>query len=186
MRRALAFLAFLAATPVLHATVILPAEFREIVAGSDVIAHVRIDDVRPEWAEGRRRIDSVVTARIVSSFKGDAAETVSFKVPGGELGRYRSITVGAPSFRAGDEAVLFLTSSTGAPLQVFGLNQGVFRVRLDPVSGRRIVVSPILMSDGSSTPQRVVRGTGTRRSLPLDAFGAQLRTTLAQLRGGAR
>jgi hypothetical protein len=185
MRRALSLLAFLAATPLVHATVILPAEFREIVAGSDLIAYVRIDDVRPEWADGRRRIDSVVTARIVSSYKGAAAETVSFRTPGGELGRYRSITVGAPTFRAGDEAVLFLTSTPGAPMQVFGLNQGVFRVRQDPVTGQRIVVSPILMSNGRS-PQRIVRGSSTRRSLPLDAFGAQVRTTIAQLRGVPR
>jgi hypothetical protein len=163
----------------MHATVILPAEFREVVAGSTIIAHVQIADVRPEWADGRRRIDSLVTATVVSYFKGTAAaETISFKVPGGELGRYRSITIGAPTFRPGEEAVLFLTAAGGS-LHVFGLNQGVFRVRPDPVSGRRMVVSPVLMA-ASEAPERVIRGAASRRPVALEDFGAQVRRVLAQ------
>ena len=37
------------------------AEFREIVAGSQIIVHGRVLDVRPQWVDGRRRIESVVT-----------------------------------------------------------------------------------------------------------------------------
>lgn len=167
----------------IEATVLLPAEFREIVAGSAVIAHVQIADVRPEWADGRRRIDSVVTAAVVSSFKGQPGETIAFKVSGGELGRYRSVTIGAPIFRPGEEAVLFLSAADGEPLQVFGLNQGVFRVRPDPVSGRRMVVTPVLASRGEPA-QRVTRGSVERRPLSMEDFGAQVRTVLAQLQQG--
>jgi hypothetical protein len=182
MRRFFALLAVVIAAPLLHATVLLPAEFKEVVAGSDVIAHVQIADVRSEWAEGRRRIDSFVTAAVVSSLKGDAGRTITFKTPGGELGRYRSVMVGAPVFKPGDEAVLFLSGSPGEPLHVFGLNQGVFRVRVDPVSGQREVVSPVLMAAGAE-PERVVRGAASRRPLALDAFGAQVRSAMAQGRG---
>jgi hypothetical protein len=185
MRRLLiysiAILATVAVARVTHATVILPAEFREVVAGSDVIAHVQIVDVRPEWADGRRRIDSVITATVVSSFKGgQRGDTIAFRVPGGELGRYRSVTVGAPSFRAGEEAVLFLSSAGDASLHVFGLNQGVFRVREDAGSGRRMVVTPIL-SARSDGPERVVRGNGSRRPVSVEDFGAQVRTVIAEL-----
>jgi hypothetical protein len=182
MCRLLAVVVVLLAAPALRATVLLPAEFREIVGGSKIIAHVRIVDIRPEWAEGRRRIDSVVTATVVTSFKGESGDALAFKIPGGELGRYRSVMVGAPVFHEGDEAVLFLDGSNGTPLHVFGLNQGVFRVRMDPVSGQRIVVPPILMARGA-LPEPVVRGAATRRSLGLDAFGAQVRSVMAQLRG---
>lgn len=163
-----------------HATVVLPAEFREVVAGSTIIAHVQIAEVRPEWADRRRRIDSLVTASVVSYFKGASGETIAFKVPGGELGRYRSVTVGAPVFKPGDEVVLFLRAAAGEPLHVFGLNQGVFRVRPDPVSGRRMVVTPVVTADGE-LPERVTRGSAARRPMALEDFGAQVRTILTRL-----
>jgi hypothetical protein len=172
--------ALLLGTRAINATVLLPAAFRDVVAGSAIIAHVQVADVRAEWADGRRRIDSFVTAVVIASFKGDVGETLSFKVPGGELGRYRSVTVGAPVFKPGDEAVLCLSATEGEPLHVFGLNQGVFRVRQDPVSGRRMVITPIVAARGEE-PVRVIRGSIERRPIAMEEFGRQVRGLIAQL-----
>jgi len=169
--------------PSLSATVLLPAEFREIVSGSQIIVYGRVSDVRAEWIDGRRRIESVVTLEASSFYRGTPAATVTFRVPGGQIGRYKSVTVGAPEFRAGDEAVLFLKSQGPAVPHVFGLNQGVFRVRVDARSGRRLVTVPIVMAHGSA-PEAVRRGARDRRPLPLEQFAAQVRTVLQQ--GGAR
>ncbi len=111
MGRVIPFIASVLVTSMASATVLVPAEFSEIVGGSEIIAYARIVDVRPEWADGRRWIDSVVTAEVVSYMKGGSGETISFKVPGGRLGRYRSVVVGAPVFARGDEAMLFLKSN---------------------------------------------------------------------------
>src|SRR5918994_1720218 len=138
MRIVLAFLTFAAFSPAVGATVIVPAEFREIVGGSELIVVGRVVDVRAEWADGRRRIDSYVTVEVASTLKGRAAETVTFLVPGGQIGRYRSVMIGAPVFSPGDEAVLFLNARGSAVPYVFGLNQGVYRVRIDS-RGQRMV-----------------------------------------------
>ena len=183
MGRVLPFVICVLFAPGIGATVVVPAEFREIVAGSETIAYTRVVDVRPEWAESRRQINTVVTADVISSYKGEAVRTVSFQVPGGQIGRYRSVMIGAPVFRRGDEAVLFLQSADGVA-HVFGLNQGVFRVRIDPRSGRRIVVRPALMPSGDE-PERVVRGDASRRAVDLEAFGAQLRAAMAAPRNQA-
>lgn len=182
MSRVLPFVVCLLGAPALEATVLVPAEFREIVAGSEVIAHARVVEIRAEWMDGRRQIETVVTAEVLSSYKGEAARTLSFKVPGGQIGRYRSVMIGAPQFKRGDEAVLFLDSRDNSVLRVFGLNQGVFRVRQDPRTGRRMVVRPILTAAGEA-PERVVRGSLSRRSVDLDMFGAQVRTAMASGRG---
>lgn len=171
--------------PALGATVLLPAEFRQIVNGSDIIVHARILDVRAEWADGRRRVESVVTVEVLSSLKGGEARTLSFTVPGGQIGRYRSVTVGAPTFRIGEEAMLFLTTDADAGARVFGHNQGVFRIRQDRTSGRRIVIPSPLMATGPG-PERVRRGAPERRPVSPEAFGAQVRTVMAEQRGGAR
>ena len=169
-------------SPVLTATVLIPAEFREIVSGSQIIVHGRVSEIRAEWVDGRRRIESVVTLEASSFYRGAAGRTVTFRVPGGQIGRYKSIMVGAPEFRSGDEVVLFLKSQGPSVPQVFGLNQGVFRVRVDPRSGRRLVLQPAVTARGDA-PEPVVRGARERRPLPLDQFATQIRTVL---QGGAR
>ncbi len=180
MGRVIPFIACVLVTSVASATVIVPAEFTEIVGGSAIIAHARIVDVRPQWADGRRWIDSVVTADVVTYLKGGSSqETITFKVPGGRLGRYRSVVVGAPLFVRGEEAVLFLKTHGDELPDVFGLNQGVFRIRIDSVTGQRVVVPPVMRQDASAPPQPIVRGAVDRKPLTFESFGARVRAAMA-------
>jgi hypothetical protein len=156
--------------------VLLPADFKELVTGSQVIVRGRIVDIRAEWMDGRRRIDTLVTLEADQYLKGDFGRSVTFRVPGGELGRYRTILVGAPTFREGDEVVLFLNARGPSVPYLFGLGQGVFRIVSD-ASGRRMVTPPALEAE---TPQggRVVRGAVTRKPVTIDAFGEQVREAM--------
>ncbi len=167
-----------------RATVLLPAEFREVVAGSEIIVYGRVADVRPEWSDDRSRIDSIVTLEAGTYLKGGPGGMVTFRVPGGQIGRYKNVMVGAPEFRQGEEVVLFLSASGPTIAHVFGLNQGVYRVRVDARTGQRLVVPPVLTAS-SDAPQSVVRGDASRQPLPLDAFAASVRTAMARS-GGAR
>ena len=169
---------------------LVPAEFSEIVGGSEIIAYARVVDVRPEWADGRRWIDSVVTAEVVSYLKGGSEETISFKVPGGQLGRYRSVVVGAPGLRARRRGGALPQARTPSGLpDVFGLNQGVFRVAVDPRTGQRMVVPPPRRAASSASRRSrepVKRGSIDRRPLAFDAFGARVREAMAATRKGAK
>jgi hypothetical protein len=175
----------LATGPVLRATVIVPAEFREVVAGSDIIAYGRVTEVRPQWSDDRRRIESYVTFAVATYLKGGSDSTIVFKVPGGQIGRYRTFMMGAPVFEPGDEAILFLKAAAGETPIVFGFNQGVFRVRMDSTTGRRVVASPALLAS-SDTPAVLQRGSAERRSLPIETFAAQVQSVMAERRGDAR
>ncbi len=166
----------------LRATVLLPAEFREIVAGSQIIVYGRVAAVRPEWSSDRSRIDTVVTVAAGSYLKGGPGSTVTFRVPGGQIGRYRNVMVGAPQFQPGEEAILFLSAAGPSIAHVFGLSQGVFRVKVDARSGRRLVVRPVLTAHGDEA-QAVTRGDTSRRQLSLDDFAATVRTAMAQSEG---
>ncbi len=182
--RILLLLILLSSPSALGATVILPAEFREVVSGSRIILHGRVVDVRSEWVDGAGRIESLVTVETFTVFRGAPAATVTFRTPGGKVGRYRSVMVGAPEFSVGEEAVLFLRSRGPAAPRIFGLSQGLFRVRVDARSGRRLVTTPVLIARGAGA-ERVTRGDRARRLLTLDAFGAQVRAVL-QEQGVAR
>ena len=95
----------------LRATVLVPAEFREIVTGSDIIAYGRVVETDRRVGDDRRRVDTLVTLQVGTYLKGGPGETLVFMVPGGQIGRYRNVMVGAPEFVAGDEAVLFLNGA---------------------------------------------------------------------------
>jgi hypothetical protein len=184
MRRLIIVIVLLLCGHELRATVLLPAEFREIVAGSQIIVYGRVAEVRPEWSDDRSRIDTIVSVEVSAYLKGGPGGTVTFRVPGGQIGRYRNVMVGAPSFQTGEEAILFLSASGPSVAHVFGLSQGVFRVRVDERTGRRLVISPVLMAQGDD-PQPVTRGDRSRRQLSLDAFAATVRAAMAQA-GAAR
>jgi hypothetical protein len=67
---------------------------------------------------------------------------------------------------------------------VFGLSQGVFRVRVDSRTGQRTVIAPVLLAQ-SDAAERVTRGALERRPLALDAFAATVRSAMSQ-NGSAR
>jgi hypothetical protein len=163
----------------LMATVLVPAEFREIVNGSEVIAFGRVVDTTVERSDDRTRVDTLVTLQVDTYLKGGPGRTLTFRVPGGQIGRFRNVMVGAPIFETGDEAVVFLNVRGGDPPSVFGLNQGVFRVRVDAQTKRRIVVPPALMARDQSR-ELVVRGAAARQSVPLETFGGQVQTVIAE------
>ena len=70
MRRLIIVIVWLLCAHELRATVLIPAEFREIVAGSQIIVYGRVAEVRSEWSEDRSRIDTVVTVEAGSYLKG--------------------------------------------------------------------------------------------------------------------
>ena len=167
------------AASTLRGTTLLPAEFREIVTKSQIIAYGRVVEVVPELSDDRKRIETIVTFEVGTYLKGGRGESLTFRVPGGQIGRYRSVMIGAPLFQEGDEAVLFLTQREDGMPRIFGLNQGVFRVQREERSQRRIVFTPLLARGES--PELVVRGSAGRQPMTLEAFGAQVTSLLAEL-----
>jgi hypothetical protein len=158
----------------------VPIEFRELVAAAPVIVHGQVVDVRTGWVDGRRAVETFVTVAVTEYLKGDLGDTVTLKVPGGQLGRYRTVFVGAPEFKAGDEVVLFLKHAGRSYPYIVGLSQGAFRVVADTRTGRHMVTTPIVMGKSGDEPERVVRGDVTRKPLPIDAFREAVRQVMAQ------
>ena len=155
------------------ATVILPADFSTVVTESGVIVHGRVIRVESHLSAPERVIESVVTLAVVRSLKGEVAATVAFRVPNGQVGRYRRVLVGAPEFVEGDEVVVFLQGRPPVMPSVFGLNQGVYRVARD-AAARAMVMPP----RRAATDGRVVRGDPARVALPIDAFAREVRAVL--------
>ena len=113
------------------AVTVAPLSFDELVNESTAVVYGRVSDVRGQWSDDRRRIDSFVTIEVFGRYKGSAGESLTFTVPGGQVGRYMNLVPGAPSFTRGDRAVLFLTARGPRLPITTGFTQGIYRVNLD-------------------------------------------------------
>jgi hypothetical protein len=165
----------------LSATVYVTADLAELTADARAVAYGRVVSLEPRWLDGRRSIETLVTLHVDSYAKGDLGETVTLRVPGGQMGPYRSLMLGAPTFVEGEEVVVFLAASGPAVPHLVGLAQGVFRVRAD-ASGSRLVTPEIVRMPGIATVEtaRVVRGDATRRPAPLASFLREVRSLAAR------
>lgn len=164
-----------------NATVYVAADLAELVTRARSIVHGHVVAADAQWAPGRRAVETIVTVAVDEHLKGRLGETVTVRVPGGQMGPYRTIMVGAPTFREGDEVVLFLATRGPAIPHLVGLGQGVFRVRRDAATGAATVTSSWPAAPaGSATPVRITRGDPARRPTPLREFSARVRALAAE------
>ena len=153
------------------ATTLVPADFTQMVRESELIVRGTVISVQSQMAGPRQTIESLITLSVADTMKGTASAQTVFRVPGGRVGRYRRVMVGAPQFSAGDEVILFLKGRAPSIAMPYGLSQGVYRVarRADAA-----VVTPAV----AAAAGRVVRGDPSRRPLDPDAFARQVREAL--------
>src|SRR5205823_6080241 len=104
---ALSILATLAGTTA-RGAVFLPGDLGELSREARAIVRGRVAFVAPRWSDDHRRIETLVTLDTCAYLKGGLGDPVQFTVPGGQLGRYRTITVGAPEFAVGQQVIVFL------------------------------------------------------------------------------
>jgi hypothetical protein len=166
----------LAVVATVDATVVVPADLGELSRDARAIVRGRVMALNARWTEDRRTIETVVTIEVENYLKGPLGQTLQFRVPGGELGRFRSITVGAPEFSIDERIVVFLGATGPSIPYVLGLNQGVFRM-VRAADGWVVTPPPALPSAAGSV--RIVRGETSRRPLPLADFEQRVRALAA-------
>lgn len=179
MRQAIYVMVLLGLAGAAHATTIVAADLGELSRDARVIVVGRVTSLEEHWAVDRRAIDTLVTLHADTYLKGDFGPTVQFRIPGGRVGRLRSIVIGGPTFAVDERVVVFLGARGPSVPYVLGLSQGVFRVWRDGV-GWRVSPPPIAPIAGQATP--IVRGDLARRPVPLADFEQRVRA----LAGGPR
>ena len=165
-----------------RATMLVPADLGELSRDARAIVRGRVAAVEARWTEDRGTIETIVTLEVESYLKGALGPALRFRVPGGELGRFRSIVVGAPAFAVDQRVVVFLGARGPSVPYVLGLSQGVFRVVRALDNSGWFVTPPAILPAVAGTAGSVVRGDPSRRALPLADFEQRVRT----LAGGPR
>jgi hypothetical protein len=168
------FLVFLIQAGRGRATVLAPADLMDLTRESGAIVRGRVAATNSRWTEDRRAVETLVTVDVESSLKGPLDKMAQFLVPGGTLGRYRSVIVGAPQFDVGQRVIVFLAWQGPTYPHLVGFSQGVFRVvRAASETESVVIPTPILRPSVGGTP--IVRGDPTRQAPSLTAFEQRLR-----------
>ena len=105
----------LALTLPVRATLIVPADLGELSRDARAIVRGRVAALDAQWTEDRGTIETIVTLEVEHYIKGAFGPTLRFRVPGGDLGRFRSIVVGAPEFAVDERVVPELVQDAFTP-----------------------------------------------------------------------
>jgi hypothetical protein len=173
-RGVVAALALLVAGVPAAGTVVVPTDVGELARDADAIVRGHVVALRAQWIDDRQSIETIVTMDAETYLKGDWGSSPHFRVPGGQIGRYRRIVVGAPEFAPGQHVIVFLGSRSGSVPHLLGLGQGVFRVVR---GGDGWVVTPPAVLGGAPGP--IVRGDPRRRPASLSDFERTVRALAA-------
>ena len=160
-----------------HATALVGADLGELARDARAIARGRVVAVDGQWTADHRTIETIVTLEVESYLKGALGQTVQSRVPGGNLGRFRSIVVGAPAFQVDERVVVFLGATGPSVAYVLGLSQGVFRVVRGADTSSWLVTPPAIMP--STVTVKITRGDPARQPLPLPEFEQRVRAIVA-------
>ena len=158
-----------------RATVLIPADLGELSRDALAIARGRVAALDAQWTEDHGTIETIVTLEVESYLKGSLGSSLRFRVPGGELGRFRSIVVGAPELAVNQRIVVFLGARGPSVPHVLGLSQGVFHVSRAADNSGWLITSPVMMPAAAGNV-KVVRGDPARRPLALDQFEQAVRS----------
>jgi hypothetical protein len=161
-----------------HATVLIPTDVAELSRDARVVARGEVVAVDGRWTDDRRTVETLVTLQTERYLKGQYGQVLQFRVPGGKLGRYRNVVVGAPTFAVGQHVIVFLGGSGPQVPYLLGLNQGVYRIGVTS-SGAATVVPPPIEGDVAGP---VIRGTSQRQP----ALLADFERSVVTFAGGAR
>src|SRR6185295_19617961 len=131
------------------ATVLVPADVGELARDAVAIVRGRVVALNARWTDDHRSIDTIVTLDVERYLKGSFGPTLQFRVPGGELGRFRSIVVGAPELRTDERVIVFLGANGPMVPFVLGFNQGLYRVVA--ANGGYLVTPPAMLPSATGT-----------------------------------
>ena len=175
----------------LTAHTVIPADFKEIISESTLIVRGRVTDVRAvDTSTAGRGVESVVTVAVENVLKGQASGFVYMRVPGGVIGSTRHVMSGAPTFKAGERAVLFLKPGVSDPAyRPVGLTMGVYRIQVESLTRRLVVPPPLVAGRTENASGPAIRGDVRRKMMPITEFESLVRLgmaarTMAVPRGG--
>jgi hypothetical protein len=144
-------------------TTALKFDLQSLVVNSNQIVVADVTEMRSLRKQGRIYTDTTLEVR--ETWKGEATEEVTVRLPGGRIGDTVTRVHGMPGFQTGERVVAFLKEryddDDSKRFSVTGLRQGKFHIALGPDTTTEFVVPRLhdlrllAPKDGSFDPQQL-------------------------------
>lgn len=163
---------------VANATTVQKLSIKDLAKKSDAVVLARVEDQTARY-DANKEIYTYITLRVLDPVKGSRKDDVlTIRQIGGVVDNIASIVPGMPSFKKGEEVVVFLSQRDrdGYPW-VMGLQQGKYSVSTDERGSKRVRNE----LDGTSLVDaegRVLDGKQVVPDMALQAFLDGIRTEL--------
>ena len=163
---------------VAFATTVQKLSLQELTKKSNSIVMARVEDASASWDAAHKEIYTYITLRVLQGVKGNKAETtITLRQIGGTVDNIASIVPGMPSFRKGEEVVVFLTQKDAAGYPwVMGLQQGKYSIATGK-DGVKTVRNDLAGTELLTKSGGRVEAT-TAPDMPLNAFLDGIKTSL--------
>lgn len=162
------------------ATTLINQDTQALVSSSSDIVVGRVASVRPHWDEWHEHIVTDVDVEVIQSLKG-AQQRFTLTQLGGEVDGMRLTVPGCPTFKLGEEALLFVWRDSRGRAQVNGLGQGKFEVRRDPISQERCLIRNVPgMAFDDARSLRALRTGHAPPRVTLERMLGEIRADLAR------
>jgi hypothetical protein len=173
-------LAAIVAVPASASTFVAMDE-HELVAASVAVVEGRVLEVHSFWNADGTAILTEATIQVNDVVAGRAADVVTVRTFGGQVGDHVIEAHGFPTFQQGEQALLFLQNGGHGALRVTGYQLGHYRIRTE--RGQRLAVPTmeagiqLLRKDGTPAPlprpveleglKDVIRSFAARKPTPI-------------------
>ncbi len=168
----------LAGASMASATTVQKLSMKDLSKNSAAIVRAEVVDSDARY-DADKEIYTYVTLRVLEPVKGSRKDDViTIRQLGGIVDQIASIVPGMPTFKKGEEVVVFLSGNTkaGYPM-VVGLQQGKYSVSQDEHGNKHVrnELDGLKMMDPSGS---VIEGTKVTPNMPLQSFLDGVRTEL--------
>ena len=163
------------------ATTLARMSLDELVGTAGVVARVHCLGNESRWEGGE--IWTLTSFEVLETLKGVAPRLITVRLLGGQAGQLISTVDGAPRFRPGEEAVLFLERTRAGDFSVTSWVQGTFRIRRDEHTGQESITQDSSAWGVFDPATRKFRAAGIRK-LPLEVFKQRVTEALERQRNG--
>ncbi|MFZ1946806.1 MAG: hypothetical protein WAW06_04610 [bacterium] len=147
---------------------------QQIGADSDVVVRGRVESSQSYWNDRHTKVLTRVRIAVDQTYKGPGTATLDLIQLGGTVGTMKVTAHGTPTWKVGEEVLVFAERDKAGSYQVSGLAQGKFKIVRDAKTGEAFVVAPpeetrLLGAPAGPAPRTAGPGQAMP-GVPLDEF----------------
>lgn len=158
-----------------RATTLLSMSVEEMAGKAQTIVRARCVGNSTGWDAGE--IWTFTSFEIEEAWFGATPARITVRLLGGRAGNLTSSVSGVPRFRPGEQVILFLEPTPRGDFSVLSWQQGTFRIRRAPATGREMVMQDTAAFATFDRARRSFEATGVR-NMPLEDFRARIELAL--------